>query len=278
MTSSACLGYLQASARRATNLQPQLQPRSPSMATPSPSAIASVPAVAPSDSSLIPRREFLKHARTPSSFAVVTLSGASQIRLFGFPTPVSAALRILLDRTRVVIDHKEDLLHNYVQFAVDGKPWNNPKSLPSEKLVLDVIGVLLHQGFEFRSTFDYGREQDDRIMMAFSRPVSPTTQSPLVSPNSSPAMHAMPYRSSQGSSSSPSHTPGLVKHPFAISFPNATTLRVISPPLASTPAILQSVRGSWPRGVVSEHKIAPDSYEFRLKGYKCKPPCLALCS
>jgi hypothetical protein len=32
---------------------------------------------------------------------------------------------------------------------------------------------------------------------------------------------------------------------------------------------LQAVRGSWPRGVVSERKIGDASYEFKLKGYRC---------
>ncbi|KAI0036705.1 hypothetical protein K488DRAFT_81947 [Vararia minispora EC-137] len=228
---------------------------------------ASVPAVVPSDSSLIPRREFLKHTRTPSSFSILTLAGSCQIRLYSFPPPVAAAVRLLLDRTRVVIGHKEDVLHNYVEFAVDGKPWANPKSLPSEKLLLDILAVLLHQGFEFRSTFDFGREQDDRIIVAFSKPTTPINHTPTTSPPSSPVLQSQPFRTSQVSSSA-AHPARLVKHPFAISFPSATLLRVISPPLASTPAILQSVRGSWPRGVVSERKIGPDSYEFKLKGYK----------
>jgi hypothetical protein len=46
-------------------------------------------------------------------------------------------------------------------------------------------------------------------------------------------------------------------------------LRVIAPPLHSTPAILQAVRGSWPRGVVSEKKVGDNCFEFKLKGYKC---------
>lgn len=57
--------------------------------------------------------------------------------------------------------------------------------------------------------------------------------------------------------------------PFALSFLSATLLRVIAPPLHSTPAILQAVRGSWPRGVVSEKKVGDAAFEFKLKGYKC---------
>ncbi|KAJ2918986.1 hypothetical protein MD484_g1380, partial [Candolleomyces efflorescens] len=45
-------------------------------------------------------------------------------------------------------------------------------------------------------------------------------------------------------------------------------MRVISPPLHLTPAILQAVRGSWPRGVVSEKKVGENCFEFKLKGYK----------
>lgn len=51
-------------------------------------------------------------------------------------------------------------------------------------------------------------------------------------------------------------------------------MRVISPPRDYTPAILQAVRGSWPRGVVSEKKVGDSAYEFKLRGYRCTFPCL----
>jgi hypothetical protein len=47
-------------------------------------------------------------------------------------------------------------------------------------------------------------------------------------------------------------------------------MRVISPPLHLTPAILQACRGAWPRGVISEKTVYGNSYEFKLKGYGCK--------
>lgn len=55
--------------------------------------------------------------------------------------------------------------------------------------------------------------------------------------------------------------------PFAVSFPDKSSLRVINPPLHSTPAILQALRSAWPRGTSSENKIDTSSYEFKLKGY-----------
>ncbi|KAI0321710.1 hypothetical protein OF83DRAFT_1168237 [Amylostereum chailletii] len=220
------------------------------------------PHITPSDTNLIPRREFVREHHTPSSFAILALAGSCQIRLYSFPSPVIAAVRRLLDKTRKVIGHREDVLKNYVELAIDGKPWSNPKSIPTERTLNDIIAVLLQHGFDFLSTLDYGREQDDRIIMAFSKPIVATALPPT---HGSP----VPVRDSSGSSSIP--LPGssvLVKVPFALSFPNATTLRVISPPLASTPAILQTVRGSWPRGVVSEKKVGANSYEFKLKGYR----------
>lgn len=54
-------------------------------------------------------------------------------------------------------------------------------------------------------------------------------------------------------------------------------MRVISPPRDSTPAILQAVRGSWPRGVISEKKVGDSAYEFKLRGYRCTFLCLAPC-
>jgi hypothetical protein len=56
---------------------------------------------------------------------------------------------------------------------------------------------------------------------------------------------------------------------FALSFTAPTVLRVVAAPLHATPAILQSVRGAWPRGVKSERKLGNGSWEFRLKGFGC---------
>jgi hypothetical protein len=56
---------------------------------------------------------------------------------------------------------------------------------------------------------------------------------------------------------------------FAISFISEDHLRVITPPRQSAPASLQTVRGSWPRGVLSEKKVGENVYEFKLKGYGC---------
>ncbi len=113
-------------------------------------------------------------------------------------------------------------------------------------------------GHKFLTTMDYGREQDDRVIMTFSR----TFPSPLSNPAPPPPFHSM-------SNDSLSVVPHPVKFLFAISFISQSYLRVIGPPLHLTPAILQTVRGSWPRGVVSEKKVAENVYEFKLKGYKC---------
>ncbi|KAH6902816.1 hypothetical protein BKA70DRAFT_1434434 [Coprinopsis sp. MPI-PUGE-AT-0042] len=127
---------------------------------------------------------------------------------------------------------------------MDGKPWANAKSVTTEKLLLDIFAIIYHAGYSFLSNVDYGRDHDDRLAMAFSRP-------------------------SASEEASPSSTGSLKKRvPFALSFASTTLLRVISPPLHLTPAILQAVRGAWPRGVVSEKKVGDNCYEFKLKGYK----------
>jgi hypothetical protein len=114
--------------------------------------------------------------------------------------------------------------------------------------LVDILTVIYTNGYSFVSSIDYGREHDDRLAIAFSKPVLSPTSSAEFAPSIQP----------------------LKRLPFALSFPSATLLRVISPPLDSTPAILQAVRSSWPRGVVSEKKVGDSSFEFKLKGYKCK--------
>lgn len=214
------------------------------------------------DHSFMPRREFIRDDRVPSTFAILTLSSSSFIRLFGFPQPfISALRRLLLEKGRLAAGFREDIAQNFCEFTIEGKPWGNPKSVASEKLLVDILAVLFQQGYAFLTTLDYGREQDDRVAMAFSKPT----------PNHAPHSPHTPF-SALHRTSGPSPTPTLppVRVPFALSFPNATTLRVISPPLHSTPAILQAVRGAWPRGVESEKKVGDSTFEFKLKGYKCR--------
>ena len=52
---------------------------------------------------------------------------------------------------------------------------------------------------------------------------------------------------------------------FGISFSSMTQLRVVSPPLSITPAILQVVRSAWPHGVISDKRNGDACYTFKLK-------------
>lgn len=202
-----------------------------------------------------PRKEFIKGHRVTSSFALLTLSGSGLVRLYSFPPPVVNALKGLFDQHGLVIGVRQDELRHFHEFALAGKPWANSKSLKAEKLIIDILTTVMHHGYGFLSTLDYGREQDDRLAISFSKPmlVSAVSGSTTALTNASAVSLNVP-----------------IKTPFAISFLNSTLLRVISPPLHNTPAVLQSVRGTWPKGVEREGKIADGCYEFKLKGYKCE--------
>ena len=166
-------------------------------------------------------------------------------------------------------------MNGYCEFALVGKPWSKAKSVTSERLVLNVLAVVLQHGYTLLSPLDYGRETDDRLALAFSKPTATMPRSPVSLSNQSPSS---PFHSTSPQSPIPvssSHTSGYVI-PFAVSFASSTTIRVISPPLDSTPAILQAVRGSWPRGVISEKKVGDSAYEFKLRGYRCTSLGLAV--
>ncbi|KIM48039.1 hypothetical protein M413DRAFT_16082 [Hebeloma cylindrosporum] len=208
-----------------------------------------------------PRREFIKHERgQPNQFALLAISSANCIRLYAFSPHAVAALRRLFDAKELILSFREDAVQNMCEFALDGKPWANPKSVPTEKLLVDIIAVVYHCGYTYLSTIDYGREVDDRLAMAFATllPNPPSPRSPV------------PAFKNDCSTGSLLDTPKTSRIPFAISFSSVTVMRVIAPPLHLTPAILQAVRASWPRGVVAEKKVGDNSYEFKLKGYKCK--------
>ena len=207
--------------------------------------------ISPADSNIVPRREFIRDQHPASSFSILALSGPALLRLYSFPPDAIHALRNHLDNAHLILSSREVLQNNFCEISLDGKPWSNPKSTRTEKLLIDILYVLYRHDYSFLSTLDYGREQDDRVVMAFSRPSS---QPPPIHKKSDDSLTEV-------------HHP--VKVPFAISFINQSVLRVIAPPLHLTPAILQTVRGSWPRGVVSEKKVAENVYEFKFKGYGC---------
>ncbi|KAJ7102223.1 hypothetical protein B0H15DRAFT_898282 [Mycena belliarum] len=200
-----------------------------------------------------PRREFVRdHQATPNSFSLLAISGGNCIRLYSFPLPLMTALQRLLDQQDLVTAFREDTAQQLCEIALVGKPWTSAKSLSTEKLLLELLSVIYQHGYTYLSTIDYGRESDDRLAMAFSKPAV-RSLSPL-SPGDSPLPASLALT--------------VKRVPFALSFTSATMMRVIAPPLHSTPAILQAVRGAWPRGVVSEKKVGGNCFEFKLKGYK----------
>lgn len=201
-----------------------------------------------------PRKEFLRdHPRVVSSFTLLTLAGPGLVRLYSFPDSVIQGLRRLFKREDIVVASvRENPTNHFFEFSLDHKPWSNVKSLVAEKLVVAILSVIFQFGFAFLSTVEYARESDDRIALAFSRPAP------------APANSSIPTVPNGSVITLPQTCPML----FAISFPSTAILRVIEPPLPLTPAILQAVRNAWPRGIASEKKIG-DTYEFKLKGYKC---------
>lgn len=203
-----------------------------------------------------PRKEFIKGHRVTSSFALLTLSGSSLVRLYRFPQPVTAAFQSLFEQHNIIQAVRQDGSRHFSEYTLAGKPWAAPNSLRSEKLIVDILTIILHHGFILLSSLDYGREQDDHLAISFSKPmlISAGTASTTALTNGSAISLNVPIRT-----------------PFAVSFLSATKVRVISPPLSNTPAVLQSVRGAWPGGVDKEGKVGEASYEFKFKGYKCEP-------
>lgn len=219
------------------------------------------------DESFTPRKEFIREHRPYfNSFSLLTVSRANLVRLYSFPPPVVTALRQFLDQFKLLVGFRENATSNYYEISLEGKPWAAPKSIASETLLLSILTIIYNHGHSYSSTIDYGREQDDRLFMVFQRTIPQPVNSP-------PGSMRTPSPNSPIGTTDHASTTTLDLHnkriPFALSFPSATVLRVINPPLHSTPAILQAVRSSWPRGVISEKKIGEVAFEFKLKGYKC---------
>jgi hypothetical protein len=213
-----------------------------------------LPSVSPNSPQMgfTPRKEFIREQRPPpNSFAVLAIASSNFIRLYSFPLQVVTSLRHLLEQRNILTGFRENVSQSLYEFTLEGKPWANAKSVATEKLIIDLVAVVYQCGYTYLSTLDYGREYDDRLVMAFSKPDT-----------HAPSRSGTPSQSSEKSTRSK-------RIPFALSFTSGTTMRVIAPPLNLTPAILQAVRNAWPRGVVSEKKVGENSFEFKLKGYKC---------
>ncbi|KAI0374253.1 hypothetical protein BV20DRAFT_935857 [Pilatotrama ljubarskyi] len=198
-----------------------------------------------------PRKEFIRDQRIVSSFSLLTFASNGLVRLYSFPNSVVNALRRLFDLHNLILACRENPTTHFFEFSLDQKPWANLKNIMTEKLIVGIFSVIFQYGYSFLSTVEYGREHDDRIAIAFSRPTT------------APASSAIPIMPNASTSTLPHASPMM----FAISFPTPRVLRVIDPPLPLTPAILQAVRNAWPRGIADEKKLG-DSYEFKLKGYK----------
>ncbi|KAF9569734.1 hypothetical protein CPC08DRAFT_756716 [Agrocybe pediades] len=212
------------------------------------------------EATFTPRREFIREdTSSTNAFALLAISSANCIRLYSFTAQTIDTLRHFLEQTSLILSFRQDAAENLWEFALDGKPWANPKSVSTEKLLVDLIALIYQCGYSYLSTIDYGREADDRLAMAFSRPIAFPVNSGGLSPLPT-TFEPIP--------SSPGRLGRVKRVPFALSFTSVTVMRVISPPLHLTPAILQAVRASWPRGVVSERKVGDNCYEFKLKGYK----------
>jgi len=213
------------------------------------------------EAAFTPRKEFVREESRPTnSFALLALSSVNCIRLYSFTPETIDSLRRFFEQTSLILSFRQDTEENLWEFALDRKPWANAKSVFTEKLLVDIMTLIYHCGYSYLSTLDYGRETDDRLAMAFSKPDILVLHSSPHFPSSSPT-EPIPLVAEKSCRAK--------RVPFALSFSSVTVMRVISPPLHLTPAILQAVRASWPRGVVSERKVADNSYEFKLKGYKC---------
>ncbi|KAG8786337.1 hypothetical protein FRC12_016700 [Ceratobasidium sp. 428] len=181
-----------------------------------------------------PRSEFVRTETNPKSYALVALNGTDTLRCHHIsPTALSALREVFGEEMRLYGENAES---EVAEFVFRNSPWSS-KSIRSETLLTNVFAVLLVHQYTFLTTIDYGRQYLDKLSLTFIRPTSIS--------NPTPATESI----------------------FALSFTAPSILRVVAAPLHATPAILQTVRGAWPRGVKSERKLGNGSWEFRLRGF-----------
>ncbi|KAF9505675.1 hypothetical protein BS47DRAFT_1353720 [Hydnum rufescens UP504] len=180
-----------------------------------------------------PRQEFVKAPIVPHAFGLVSFNGSGILRLANFSVNVTQAVRrALWDEIR---DFREDADLAVCELLLAGRPFSG-RSVRQEHIALDAISAILSQHYFLVTPIDYGRIYLDKLTLVFSRALIPR--------------------------SAPQPERRIV---FGISFVSSSSLRVVSPPLSLTPAILQVVRSTWPHGVVNEKWDNEGSYTFKLK-------------
>lgn len=125
------------------------------------------------DTGPVQRHKFIPNQRPASSFSILSFAGTALVRLHSFPPETVLALRGHLSKARLLLRSRERNEDNFCELTLHGKPWFNPKSARSEKLLVGIIDILHRNGHNFVSNLDYGRNQGDRIIMAFSRASRP---------------------------------------------------------------------------------------------------------
>ena len=281
-------------------------PMKPSLGLPIPAS--------PADSGFLPRREFLpSSSRRPlSTFALLAFSNTSSIRLSAFPPPIIHLLNKFFEDRKLLKTFRENKSplrdkeqidrdtgastnekrsgpagvgngrtpgeeEDLAEFTLTAKFWANPKSLETEKMLVQILVLLNSQGYSLLTSIDFGREPGDKLTLVFERPaqyLSPTQYTNPAATNGStshiPMHHHQNSTGSASAQASGSGSTGPIKQLlFGLSFTSQTSFRCINPPLESTPGILQALRGAWPRGIESENKVSEGCYEFKLKGYSC---------
>ncbi|KAF8328115.1 uncharacterized protein EI90DRAFT_1600417 [Cantharellus anzutake] len=214
------------------------------MASPTPSSQSPSSAQATlspaSKSTFQPRQEFIRAPIVPHNFGLLSFNGSEILRLANFPDNVVIAVRKVLKEE--IRHYRENSDISVVEIVLAGKPFSG-RSVRQEQILLAIFDAILSQQFYLVSSIDYGRIYLDKLTLTFARALIP-------------ASVPQPER----------------RVTFGISFISMTQLRVVSPPLSFTPAILQVVRSSWPHGVVSEKRDSEGTYTFKLKGYSFLQP------
>ncbi|CAE6415808.1 unnamed protein product [Rhizoctonia solani] len=180
-----------------------------------------------------PRSEFVRTEATPQSYVLAALNGADTLRCHNLSRSTLSSLKEAFGNETRLYGEAND--GQVAEFVFRNSPWS-AKSVRSETLIVQLFTTLLAHQYTFVTTIDYGRQYLDKLSLAFTRAASPNGR---LAPDSV----------------------------FALSFVTPTVLRVLHAPLHCTPAILQSVRNAWPRGVKDERKLGNGCWEFRLKGF-----------
>ncbi|KAG0355267.1 hypothetical protein BGX24_006701, partial [Mortierella sp. AD032] len=109
------------------------------------------------------------HYQQSLQFCCITLNESNKIRLIGGPPELASHLRTGINRSWPGKISAEQNYFGAHEFKMLGKPWlgSGPEHVPARRLALEIVRVMVKQGWNLVQSVDVSRKEMDKDSMFF---------------------------------------------------------------------------------------------------------------